>query len=71
LQARFWPYQSCFLLLLCSCSYSFWNFIDLLSYGANLVIMPCVLFRYNIDQREFVPPMVSKWGWQQMDAPAF
>ncbi|KAJ9517001.1 hypothetical protein QJQ45_027354 [Haematococcus lacustris] len=38
---------------------SFWNLLDLASYGATLVIMPCVLARYGVAQGLFVPGLVA------------
>ncbi|GFH18362.1 uncharacterized protein HaLaN_15156, partial [Haematococcus lacustris] len=38
---------------------SFWNLLDLASYGATLIIMPCVVARYGVGQGHFVPALVA------------
>ncbi|GFH15518.1 uncharacterized protein HaLaN_11758 [Haematococcus lacustris] len=39
--------------------YNFWNLLDLASYGATLIIMPCVVARYGVGQGHFVPALVA------------
>lgn len=38
---------------------SMWNFMDLASYSATLVITPCYLFRIGLGDGAFVPALVS------------
>lgn len=38
---------------------SFWNFMDLFSYAASMVIPPCVLLRFQMGDQGFVYPLVS------------
>ncbi len=38
---------------------SFWNFVDLTSYAVAMVIGPCVLARYGMDDGQFVYALVG------------
>ncbi|MEW5305080.1 MAG: hypothetical protein WDW36_007644 [Sanguina aurantia] len=38
---------------------SFWNFMDVASYVANLIICPCYIFRYGLGPGGFTPVLVS------------
>jgi hypothetical protein len=38
---------------------SVWNFVDIISYGATLVITPCHLFRYQISHGQAIPALIA------------
>ena len=38
---------------------SFWNVVELVGHAATLVISPCVLCRYGLNEGGFIQPLVS------------
>ena len=38
---------------------SFWNVVELVGHAATLVISPCVLCRYGVNEGGFILPLVS------------
>jgi hypothetical protein len=38
---------------------SIWNFVDIISYGATLVITPCHIMRYQIGRAQAIPALIA------------